>query len=161
VTEDGRVTDHRASRVTTHCVEFIGLDGDDRFRNRTSLRTEAHGGDGRDILIAGSSASMMFGGADNDGLYGSGQGDTLLGEAGNDNLYGGGGSDKLYGGFGADLLIGWTGNDLLVGGRDGSRDTLDGGQGTDTFFSEMYRRGNQWFNREFFVDYRPHQDILR
>lgn len=56
------------------------------------------GGDGNDLLWAGSSASVLVGGK------------------GNDFLHGGSGQDVLIGGLGNDCLSGQGGQDLLIGG---------------------------------------------
>ncbi len=61
-----------------------------------------------------------------------GQGnDLLIGSAGRDTLLGGLGNDTLFGGADADILLGEAGHDSLNGEGD-SRDTLNGGTGTNT-----------------------------
>jgi Ca2+-binding RTX toxin-like protein len=71
------------------------------------------------------------GGSGNDMITGSGVANALDGGAGKDKLNGGAGNDVLTGGAGADTLKGAGGNDVLYG-RDGERDVLDGGKGTDS-----------------------------
>ena len=56
------------------------------------------GGDGNDLLWAGSSASVLVGGKGNDFLHGSSGQDVLIGGLGNDCLSGQGGQDLLIGG---------------------------------------------------------------
>jgi uncharacterized repeat protein (TIGR01451 family) len=73
-------------------------------------------------------------------LRGSRFADRLNGRGGNDRLYGYVGNDRLLGGPGDDLLVGGLGNDLLDAGagndtieaRDGQKDTILCGPGTDT-----------------------------
>ena len=65
--------------------------------------------------------------------------DVICGLGGNDTIFGGAGADVIYGGPGADTLGGGPGNDVLRGGvgndsfsaRDGRRDVVEGGPGTD------------------------------
>ena len=56
------------------------------------------GGDGNDVLWAGSGASVLVGGD------------------GNDLLYGGNGRNLLIGGLGSDALFGCGGDDIMIGG---------------------------------------------
>ncbi len=65
-------------------IVFNGYSGNDRFDNQTSIRSEADGGLGNDILL---------GGYGNDHLYGGDGGDYLDGRTGNDYLYGMSGND--------------------------------------------------------------------
>ena len=106
-------------------IVFSGGDGDDDFRNSTSVKCTANGGDGNDVLRGGSGPDFLVGG------YGQ---DTLHGNDGNDTLWGSGGSDVLRGGNGDDLLFGHGGNDQMHGGA--GRDTLNGGSGNDQLFGD-------------------------
>ena len=65
-----------------------------------------------------------------DVICGLGGNDTISGLAGNDRLDGGAGDDTLVGGSGRDVLLGGAGNDTIQA-RDGARDTVDGGPGSD------------------------------
>ena len=87
--------------------------------SKLNIPVELYGGEGDDVLIAGTKGSILDGGA------------------GNDELYGGDGLDFISGGIGSDILHGGLGNDVLDGG-DG-RDELKGGEGKDT-----YRFANNW-----------------
>ena len=96
------------------------------------------GGDGNDVLVAGSDAVTLNGGAGNDRLTGGAGGDRLLGGDGSDRLSGGAGDDNLVGheghdrvsgGDGADLIYGNAGNDRID--AEGGADYLDGGPGND------------------------------
>lgn len=69
------------------------------------------GGNGGDILTAGSGIDLLIGNEGNDTLSGGAGEDVLLGGVGNDNLSGGAGNDILYGGAGADVLEGGLGDD--------------------------------------------------
>jgi Ca2+-binding RTX toxin-like protein len=66
-------------------------------------------------------ADVLIGGLGND---------TLNGGRGNDTIKGGAGNDHLIGGAGVDRLFGGRGNDR-VDARDGTRDVVDCGPGTD------------------------------
>jgi hemolysin type calcium-binding protein len=109
------------------------------------------GGHGNDTM-KGTGARNVFGGGPGD--------DVLDGAGGDDHLVGGGGADRLTGGDGQDLLGGEDGDDFLDGGsgvdryygdsvsaciayscpsgrddiraRDGEREEIDCGPGTDT-----------------------------
>lgn len=87
-----------------------------------------YGGQGDDVITDGGNGTMYAHGSDgNDSIAGFGGDDTLRGGAGNDTLVGGAGKDKLYGDAGDDLLL----------GRGGSKDRLDGGDGTDSATADV------------------------
>ncbi len=100
---------------------ICGLGGNDRIL----------GGGGGDVVDGGPGADFIDGGTGNDVLRGGAGNDHLAGRSGNDRLNGGPGADNLTGGTGIDVLLGGTGPDVLLA-RDGRRDTVDGGRGTDT-----------------------------
>ncbi len=102
-------------------IEFDGHQGNDYFRNDTSIPTYALGGQGNDTLIGGSGNDQLFGRKDNDVLIGRGGEDSLFGE---------------------------DGNDYLDGGADGIVDHLYGGPGADTFVAEKYWTGFSYFNAQ-------------
>ena len=76
-------------------------------------------------------ANTLVGTAFADVLRGLGGNDTLRGNGGADKLFGGAGNDTINGGAGADLIDGGAGNDRITA-RDGQRDTVHCGTGTDT-----------------------------
>jgi Ca2+-binding RTX toxin-like protein len=88
------------------------------------------GNGGNDTLVGNGGNDVLEGGAGADRLYGGSGADRLLGGADHDRLDGGSGNDTLTGNAGTDSLYGGTENDLLYG-RDATKDTLDGGTGTD------------------------------
>ncbi len=135
-------------------VVFYGGGGNDLLDNQSRyVSVWADGGDGNDTLLGGVGNDTLLGGAGNDTIDGRAGDDWLAGGNGNDNLTGGVGNDSLYGGAGADRLDGGDGNDYLDGGHDGTRDTLVGGRGADTFKGEWVG-GLSWVNIEYFVDYK-------
>jgi len=162
---------YHSALVTTDTVIYQGNDGNDYFRNDTSLKARANGGYGNDTLIGGWDNDYLDGWYGDDRLYGQAGNDTLLGSygndylsgstgndylsggAGNDTLLGYYGDDKLYGGTGYDKLFGEAGNDYLDGGADGSADYLAGGSGADKFKAEWYWNGWSWQNRDRPVDF--------
>ena len=68
--------------------------------------------------------------ADVENLNGGSGNDVVVGDANPNILHGGAGDDVISGGAGSDKLFGDAGNDNLRG-RDGEKDTLDGGTGSD------------------------------
>lgn len=123
-----------------------GDDGELNEHDWVEVDTEnVIGGKGNDVLIGtvvttGSTSGINF----NNKLIGGGGNDKLLGLSGNDTLQGGDGNDDLQGGDGNDILEGNAGIDKFSGGagddtlksRDGVKETLDGGLGTDSAQSD-------------------------
>jgi hypothetical protein len=64
-------------------------------------------------------------------IKGAGGGDVVKGRDGSDCLYGGNNADTVKGGAGRDRVSGGRGNDRIVA-RDGRRDVIACGKGTDT-----------------------------
>lgn len=89
-----------------------------------------NGGTGSDSVVAGSGNDNINGGSNNDTIRGGAGNDRISGGNGNDVLYGDLGNDNLFGDAGSDRLYGGSGSDYLYD-RDGARDTLSGGTGTD------------------------------
>jgi Ca2+-binding RTX toxin-like protein len=96
-----RFSQHLVSSIT-----FRGGDGNDSFRNTSSIPVNARGGLGDDTLS---------GGAGNDTLRGDEGQDSLIGGPGDDNLFGGAFGDTLAGGGGDDLLVGDFVEDIIGG----------------------------------------------
>ncbi len=108
--KQGSVTNTQIFEVSSVTqITFNGRDGNDKFTNNTSIRSDAEGGKGNDTLQGGSSDDFLMGGEGND---------SLLGKLGADCLYGGIGNDNLAGDAGIDVLEGEAGNDILSGGDD-------------------------------------------
>lgn len=110
-------------------IAFIGLGGDDVFRNRTSVSSFAFGGGGNDRLIGGGGVDRLIGNTGNDFIFGGGGDDYLAAGAGNDQLDGAGGNDRLLGISGTNNLSGGTGNDEIYGGI--GRDFINAGDGNN------------------------------
>jgi Ca2+-binding RTX toxin-like protein len=99
-----------------------------------------HGGDNAMDASAFTGPVTLFGDAGNDTLIGGSAADSLDGSAGVDSLGGGPGADQLLGRSENDRIRGDGGRDGLFGGgggdrlqaKDGIRDTVNGGTGTDT-----------------------------
>ena len=156
--EDGTVVEQNfikynfVGQQIIHSIKFEGFDGDDVFKNRAMLDSEAHGGDGNDYLRGSTGNDLLFGDKGDDDLFGmsgdddlrGGRGeDFLSGGHGDDNLEGGQHDDRLYGGShndtmkggsGHDYMSGWYGNDVMLGGS--GNDTMRGGRGNDTIMGE-------------------------
>lgn len=113
-------------------IVFLGHQGDDWFRNETSISSLAFGNEGSDFLEGGSSTDRLIGGDGNDRLVGHDGDDTLNGGRGDDLLIGGNGDDLLMGAMGEDRLRGNAGEDLLLGEQ--GNDNIIGGNGNDSIF---------------------------
>jgi hypothetical protein len=91
-------------------------------------------------LVVGTSphygTSTIDGGEGDDVLASGNRNDMLIGGPGSDQLSGGDGDDRLTGGLGVDLIDAGAGNDQLFA-RDGERDVLHGGLGTDSAQTEL------------------------
>jgi hypothetical protein len=90
-------------------------------------------------------SNTIYGASKNDWIYGMGGNDVLYGNDGGDYLDGGIGDDILVGGIGSDGLVGGEGNDTLIGTNgygddDGVLDTLNGGNGYDSYIAGNHDR---------------------
>jgi Ca2+-binding RTX toxin-like protein len=149
------IATYDASDVTS--VAFVGLDGNDYFRNDTGLPGYLYGGAGIDVLIGSSDQDFIKGdyedavtpaaSASCNVIYGNGGDDYLAGgllstSAGNawQYIYGGDGNDhiglgSMTGGDSTDMSSnrlyaeGNNGDDFIYGGTNG--DTIYGGDGDD------------------------------
>jgi uncharacterized repeat protein (TIGR01451 family) len=105
------------------------------LRGRDLLR----GGDGDDCLWGGTGDDVIDGDGGNDRISGADGRDRLIGGVGNDRIDGGKKSDRIDGGPGDDEIVPGTGRDHvwagsgndIVNARDGSRDIVYCGPGTD------------------------------
>ncbi len=88
-----------------------------------------NGGEGNDVLTGVKTAIEIHGGGGNDLIYGTGQDDELHGDAGADEIYAYGGEDDLFGGDGNDKIYGDSGDDEIDAG--GGNDIVEAGLGND------------------------------
>ena len=156
--EDGTVTDatfvkyNLGGLQVVNSIKFEGFNGDDSFKNRTGLDSDAHGGEGddyfrgssgRDKFFGDKGDDIMFGLSGDDELHGGRGEDVMFGGRGedvmnggrnNDRLYGGAHDDNMNGGSGNDYMSGWYGNDKMLGGS--GNDTMRGGRGNDSVMGE-------------------------
>jgi len=106
------------------------------FANLDGRRNDGARGE-RDQI--GGDVETIVGGRGRDRLRGNGRANSLIGGVGLDVLNGAGGNDSLEGGRSADRINGGRGRDDIFGGsgadrisaRDGARDTINCGSGTD------------------------------
>jgi hypothetical protein len=133
----GRTT--RVNAEDVNAIGFRGHDGNDYFRNRTSIPSYLRGDAGNDTLIGGSSGDILVGDSGRDDLRGARGDDTIYGGEGNDILRGASGADVISGWIGNDTMFGGTGSDAMVGGNGADRmeggkhdDRLTGDRGNDT-----------------------------
>lgn len=88
---------------------------------------------GTTILAADSAYVGLTGSTGDDRLIGNAGNNILVGGEGSDVLTGNAGNDRLVTGAGLDVLSGGDGDDtLLITGKATSRDSYDGGAGSDT-----------------------------
>lgn len=124
------------SATSVRSLRFVGLGGNDTFKNLTALPLQAFGNAGSDKLEGGGTNDVLDGGDGNDTLTGGDGNDRLLGGNQDDWLSGGWGNDGLCGGHGNDTMIGGEGNDVLSEATDldppsSGDDILRGGNGND------------------------------
>ena len=93
------------SEIDLHNVEFAIIIGDN-----ITIR----GGEGANIVFAGSGSQNIVLGVDNDELHGGDSDDYIGSLAGNDTLFGDAGNDTLSGGLDDDTLDGGTGDDTAL-----------------------------------------------
>jgi Ca2+-binding RTX toxin-like protein len=96
----------------------------------------AKGGAGADRIFGGYGGDRLEGGPGNDRLNGQDDDDRLFGGPGRDNLSGGDEDDRLSGGPAPDRLNG-GGEDDRIQARDGARDLVLCGEGTDTVSADV------------------------
>ena len=112
-------------------IHIVVGNGNDKvlIADSIALSTFIDGGDGKDLLVAGSGPAVLIGGEGNDTLIGSSADDEIYGGGGHDLILGMGGNDVLSGGSESDLLVGGPGNDVIYG--DDGDDWVIGGSGDD------------------------------
>ncbi|WP_203440790.1 calcium-binding protein [Microvirga sp. VF16] len=92
-------------------------------------------------------SDMLTGSLGDDVLSGLGGHDSIQGSDGTDRIDGGEGNDTLFGGLGVDTILGGAGDDEIHGDpffwggdhwspapKPGGADSIDGGDGNDTFY---------------------------
>jgi len=98
IVRDGGQNIAKFAPGSVHQIQIRGFAGNDKITVSENLKipTIIQGGQGNDVLQAGSGPSILIGGGGND---------TLIGGANRDILIGGDGADTLYGNFGDDVLV--------------------------------------------------------
>ena len=140
----------RVHLYTEAFVQISGTNGDE-FLNVDSPPTRLFGLGGNDSLATEKTTDRADGGPGDDRLAGSGlllggSGDDTMdshryavvrmdGQSGDDRLIGTRGPDSLAGGSGSDTISGNSGGDLIRV-RDGSRDTVNCGNGRDRVIAD-------------------------
>lgn len=116
---------HRRGRVKVDLAQPTYPAGQRGEGDSLTAIESVRGGDGNDVLRAGSGRALLYGGPGKDRLHGS---------LGDDSLWAGEGDDRLYGEGGRDVLEGEEGSDGIVGGCD--RDFMRGGPGRDRLYAD-------------------------
>ncbi len=114
---------------TTLSFTIWGGDGDDLIGAGSTNPLTGVGGGGDDLIFGGEGDDVINAGAGDDTVYGGAGTDAIDGQDGGDILSGGGGSDQMHGGRGDDTIDGGSGDDMIEGGSDD--DIIDGGVGDD------------------------------
>jgi len=110
-------------------IRFVGLAGNDRFENQSSVRSFAFGQAGNDVLIGGSGDDRLIGNNGNDQIAGGGGDDFIVAGIGNDRVFAGEGNDRVLGIDGTNEIDGGGGDDTIFGGE--SNDTIVDPSGTN------------------------------
>ena len=101
-------------------------------RDRVSVSLDGVRNDGADGELDNVLAvEDVSGGRGDDHLIGDNDANRILGSNGNDTIEGRGGDDRLWDAEGTDIIFGEGGDDEIRA-KDGDRDTLWGGDGTET-----------------------------
>jgi Ca2+-binding RTX toxin-like protein len=159
-------TDNSDDIIGTDTDDFIyGLKGDDTISGLGSLGGPAgynyiDGGDGSDSLSGGVNHDIISGGNSKDNIYGKQDDDLLSGGEGDDHIDGGTGNDRLWGGTGGDTMKGGDGDDKIYhntsqgsiffdySSPDGSKDSIDCGDGQDEVWLNQESDGDEAINCE-------------
>ncbi|HJR84106.1 MAG TPA: calcium-binding protein [Nitrososphaeraceae archaeon] len=158
-------TDNGETLIGTDGDDFMyGLKGDDTMSGLANVG----GPSGYDILDGGEGTDRLYGGPDHDNIVGGKGDDFIYGEEDSDGLYGGEDDDTIEGGIGNDILWGIEGSDTLNGGDgddkiyhgkytesvifdpgpDGSKDSIDCGDGQDEVWLNTGTDGDVAINCE-------------
>ncbi|MBJ7332848.1 MAG: hypothetical protein JHC95_23345, partial [Solirubrobacteraceae bacterium] len=101
--------------ANTSKIQVFGLGGNDTVAlsevNGALPSANLFGGEGNDVLTAGSGGDQVFGQGGNDTLLGKGGFDLLFGGADNDTITGGDADDQAFGQSGNDRMIWNPGDD--------------------------------------------------
>src|SRR5829696_2259180 len=131
-----------SSRRAPVTVSLDGVVNDGRRGEGDSVDVSVEditGGMRGDNLIGNDRRNRISGGGGRDVVRGLGGADTIDGGDGADRLIGGAGADSILGGPGLDSIQGDEGGDR-IDARDGRRDALLCGDGTDTVFTDRIDR---------------------
>lgn len=115
-----------------------GGSGDDSIEgNVTYYGDWLQGNKGNDYIKGLIGLDDLLGGPGNDHLRGGMDSDRLWGDSGRDEIRGQRGPDFLSGGAGVDVIRGGPGKDR-IDSKDGVRDHVYGGEGTDTLRKDRF-----------------------
>lgn len=101
--------------VTSILILGCGCDDQLHVNGSVTVPSTIDGGEGNDLIIAGSGDDLINGGAGDDRIYAGDGNDVVDGGVGNDLIVAGNGNDRLVGGAGRDFMIGGSGADTLHG----------------------------------------------
>ena len=128
--------------LATTLLGVLALGGAALAATKTCSENPCVGTDGPDRLKGTAQKNEIRGLAGPDYIAGKQHADDLYGNRGQDEVRAGNGRDRVFGGRGEDRLYGGGGNDTM-NARDGYRDDVNCGLGTDTAYVDKLDRINE------------------
>jgi hypothetical protein len=134
VADDGAAGEH--DNIATDVSAIVGGHGSDRLTGN-AYRNVFAGGEGDDELAGAGGDDQLGGGPGSDRLSGGDGQDVLGGDDGDDTLDGGAGVDRLFGDdVTACLAYSCASGQDTIEARDGERERIDCGPGTDAVVAD-------------------------
>jgi len=128
--------------LATTLLGVMALSGAALAATKTCSANPCVGTKGADRLKGNATRNEIRGLRGADYITGKERADDLYGNRGKDEVRAGNGRDRVFGGRGRDQLYGGGGNDTM-NTRDGYKDTVNCGLGTDTAYVDRRDRVNE------------------
>ena len=128
--------------LSTTLLGVMALSGAALAASKMCSNKPCVGTNGADKLKGNAQKNEIRGLAGPDYITGKQGADKLYGDRGKDEVRANNGRDHMFGGRGRDELYGGGGNDRM-NARDGYKDTVDCGLGTDTAYVDWLDRVNE------------------
>src|SRR5215203_5513026 len=133
---------HALLILATTLLGVMALSGAALAATKTCSANPCVGTNGADRLKGTDAKNEIRGLRGADYIAGKQRADELYGNRGNDEVRAGNGRDRVFGGRGRDQLYGGGGNDTM-NTRDGYKDNVNCGLGTDTAYVDRPDRVNE------------------
>ncbi len=140
--------------LATTLLGVMALSGAALAATKTCSANPCVGTNGPDRLIGTDARNEIRGLAGPDYIAGKPRADDLYGNRGKDEVRAGNGRDRVFGGRGEDQLYGGGGNDTM-NARDGYKDDVNCGLGTDTAYVDKRDRVNEDCENVFVAGQEP------